>query len=210
MPAAPPPPAAYPPAPAGEANPYGGWTTAPAGGYGAPGQPGSLAYVEAHIGPVASFGDRALALLIDVAFSLLFVVPMVVGVVLVVAGVPKDTFYDAAGERQVTGGNGALLAVGIVVLVLSWLASVLFQLWNRVWRMGRTGQSLGKSRMGLRLVDDRTGRPIGAGMCFVREFVSGLVNSVVYLSYLWMLWDENRQTVADKAAHSTVVKLPGA
>nr|WP_262500234.1 RDD family protein [Phycicoccus endophyticus] len=77
-----------------------------------------------------------------------------------------------------------------------------------MWRMGRTGQSLGKRHTGLRLIDERTGQPVGAGTCLGRELLSGLVNQVVWLSYLWMLWDDNRQTLADKAVGSTVVKLP--
>ena len=74
--------------------------------------------------------------------------------------------------------------------------------------MGRTGQSVGKKVIGLYLLDDKTGQPIGAGMCFLRELVAGIVNQVLYLSYLWMLWDTDKQTVADKAVHSPVVVLP--
>ncbi|GGL33196.1 RDD family protein [Phycicoccus endophyticus] len=192
------PPAAPPP----QVNPYGGPTTAPAG------TGARLAWVESQFGPVASFGDRALALLIDMAYSLVFFVPMVVGIVLTVAGVPRETTYDADGVAHLVGGNGGLLAAGIAVIVLASLAAAVFNLWNRVWRMGRTGQSLGKRHTGLRLIDERTGQPVGAGTCLGRELLSGLVNQVVWLSYLWMLWDDNRQTLADKAVGSTVVKLP--
>ena len=45
-------------------------------------------------------------------------------------------------------------------------------------------------------------------MCCLRELVSSIVNQVIYLSYLWMLWDDNKQTIADKAVHSTVVVVP--
>ena len=33
-------------------------------------------------------------------------------------------------------------------------------------------------------------------------------NQVFYLSFLWMLWDADRQTLGDKAVHSTVVHVP--
>ena len=52
-------PGSYPP-PA--ANPYGGYTQAPAYAGGRPMHPGSVGYVEQYFGPVADFGQRALAL----------------------------------------------------------------------------------------------------------------------------------------------------
>lgn len=208
---APPPAAPYPAGtsdqPAPQQNPYGGWTTAPAYASG-PAVPESVPYVETHFGPVASFGDRVLALLVDVGLSFLPFLLMLAGIPFIVAGAPDRTGVDEYGMTTYGDANGALIAVGIAVMVLFWVAGVGFQLWNRVFRMGRRGQSIGKSVMGLRLVDARTGAPIGAGNCFLRELVSGVVNGVVYLSYLWMLWDDNRQTVADKAVHSTVIKVP--
>ncbi|GIL36775.1 RDD family protein [Phycicoccus sp. DTK01] len=206
-----PPPAPYQPAapnqPAPQQNPYGGWTTAPAYASG-PAVPESVPYVEAHFGPVSSFGDRVLALLVDVGLSFLPFLLMLAGIPFIVAGVPDRNGVDEYGMTTYGDANGALIAVGIAVMVLFWLVGVGFQLWNRVFRMGRRGQSIGKSVVGLKLVDARTGAPIGAGNCFLRELVSGVVNGVVYLSYLWMLWDDNRQTVADKAVHSTVIKVP--
>ena len=71
--------------------------------------------------------------------------------------------------------------------------------------MGRTGQSVGKKVIGLYLLDDKTGQPIGAGMCFLRELVQSLVNQIFYLGWLWMLWDADKQTLGDKAVHSNVV-----
>ena len=74
--------------------------------------------------------------------------------------------------------------------------------------MGRTGQSVGKRAMGLKLVDDKTGQPIGAGSASCASSCTGMVNQVFYLSYLWMLWDADKLTLADKAVHSTVFVLP--
>lgn len=199
-------PAAPPVVPGGAPNPYGGSTMpAYAGG---PAAPGSLPYVQQHFGPVASFGDRALALIIDGLWSLIFIVPMVIGVGIVIAGAPKTTEYDAYGNTQLTGGSGGLVALGVAIIVLSSLAAIAFQVWNRIIRMGRTGQSLGKRSQGLMLIDTVTGAPIGAGTCFLRELIHGIANQVIYLSYLWMLWDDQKQTLGDKVAHSTVIRLP--
>ena len=191
------------------ANPYGGYTQAPAYAGGRPVHPGSIGYVEQYFGHVASFGQRALALIVDSLLTLIGLVPMVLGVILLVSSAPRRTgAYDQYGYPMMSEGDGGRAAVGGILIALGVLLMLGITLWNRVFRMGRTGQSVGKSVVGLRLVDDKTGRPIGAGMCFLRELVSGIVNQVVYLSYLWMLWDTDRQTVADKAVHSTVVVVP--
>lgn len=197
---------AYPP-PA--ANPYGGYATAPVYAGGRPMHPGSIGYVEQYFGPVATFGQRALALIIDTLITLIGLVPMVIGIIVVIAAAPRRTgTYDEFGSPMMSDGNGGAIATGVVLIVVGGLISLAISLWNRVFRMGRTGQSVGKSAMGLKLVDDKTGQPIGAGKCFLRELLAAIVNQIFYLSYLWMLWDTDKVTLADKAVHSTVVVLP--
>ena len=198
----------YPP-PA--ANPYGGYATAPAYAGGRPTHPGSIGYVEQYFGQVATFGQRALALIIDTLITLIGLVPMVIGIFVVIAGAPRRTgAVDEFGTPVMTDGNGGAIATGVLLIVVGGLVTLAISLWNRVFRMGRTGQSVGKSAMGLKLVDDKTGQPIGAGKCFLREILAAIVNQVFYLSYLWMLWDTDKVTLADKAVHSTVVVLPKA
>ena len=84
------------------------------------------------------------------------------------------------------------------------------QVWNRIFKMGRTGQSVGKKVVGLKLIGTTTGQPIGAMQAFLRELLSSLINQLIYLSYLWMLWDDNKQTLADKVVNSTVIQVPKA
>ncbi len=193
---------------AAQQNPYGGYLAAPPAGD--PAYPGTLAYVQQHFGQVANFGQRAAALLIDVAVELIAVVPLVIGIIITAVSAPETR--DVNGSLTSVAGTGSAggIAAGVILIVLSGLLAIGIGLWNRVFRMGRTGQSVGKRAIGLMLINDQTGRPIGAGMCFVRELVHSIVNQVIYLSYLWMLWDDNKQTLADKAVKSTVVVLPRA
>ncbi len=191
-------------------NPYGGPVAAPAYAGGPAMHPGSIGYVQQYFGPVASFGQRALALLIDTALSLIGLIPMIIGFIVLFTAVSRSSSVDEYGNTTLSGGNGALAAVGGILIAVGVLVAIGIQVWNRVFRMGRRGQSVGKSVIGLRLIDDKTGQPIGAGMCFLREVVHGLVNQIFYLSYLWMLWDIDKQTVGDKAVHSTVVVVPKA
>jgi uncharacterized RDD family membrane protein YckC len=69
----------------------------------------------------------------------------------------------------------------------------------------RSGQTLGKRVVGIRVVDFQAGTPIDPTRAFVRtlgRFASGVV---LALGYFWMLWDRDRQTWHDKIASTTVV-----
>ena len=194
------------------ANPYGGYSQAPvyAGG-GGPAYPGSLAYVEQNFGKVAGFGQRALAYLIDIGITMLGLIPVVLGIVFLAIAAPSDISTDQFGNTTTSGdSNPALAAIGGVLIALGVLTAIGITVWNRVFKMGRTGQSVGKKVIGLYLLDDKTGQPVGAGMAFLREIVNGLVNQVIYIGWLWMLWDADRQTLGDKAVHSSVVNVPKA
>ena len=176
-----------------------------------PAYPGSLAYVEQNFGKVADFGQRALAYLIDTALTLIGLVPVVIGVIVLAVGASNSVTTTTDDFGTTVSGNDfdpALAVVGGLLITLGALISIGITIWNRIFKMGRTGQSVGKKVIGLYLLDDKTGQPIGAGMCFLRELVQSLVNQIVYLGWLWMLWDADKQTLGDKSVHSSVVVLP--
>jgi uncharacterized RDD family membrane protein YckC len=92
------------------------------------------------------------------------------------------------------------LIVIIGVLVLFGLA---------VWQLimeGRTGQTLGKKALGIRLLKEETGQPLGVGMAFVRRLAHFLDSIACYLGWLWPAWDAKRQTFADKVCGSIVIR----
>jgi uncharacterized RDD family membrane protein YckC len=102
-----------------------------------------------------------------------------------------------------------LIIIGVVfdngiVYALFALAALAWVVYNRWIQMGRTGQSLGKRTLNLKLISENTGEPIGAGMAFARD-ICHLVDSIIcYIGWLFPLWDAKRQTIADKIV-STVV-----
>ena len=205
-----PPAAAQPGYPQPPANPYGGYSQAPAyAAGGGPAFPGNLAYVEQNFGKVASFGQRALAYLVDMALTLIGLVPAILGIILIAVGVPSEVNTDQFGNTTTSGdANVGLVVAGGLLIALGGLIALGITIWNRIFKMGRTGQSVGKKVIGLYLLDDKTGQPVGAGMTFLREIVNGLINQVIYLGWLWMLWDADKQTLGDKAVHSSVVVVP--
>lgn len=179
-------------------NPYGYAAPPPQGGQVSV---GSLPYVEHHFGPVAQFGDRILPAIIDALLPMIGVVVAVVGMIVASLGAPSSSYDE---------GSPALAIVGFVVMMLGFVGSFAIWVWNRLIKQGSTGQSVGKKMGGLKLIDSTTGQPIGAGKAFLRDFVQGLVNQIVYLGYLWMLWDANRLTLGDMVVKSTVIKVPKA
>lgn len=77
--------------------------------------------------------------------------------------------------------------------------------YNRWFLGGKTGQSWGKKLVGLKLVKEATGQPIGIGMAFVRDLLH-IVDSICFIGYLFPLWDAKKQTISDKIVSTIVLK----
>lgn len=90
-----------------------------------------------------------------------------------------------------------------VILFLVALGWALYQ----AYLGGQTGQSYGKKTIGIRLLSEKTGQPIGGGLGIGRYFVHIVDGIPCYLGYLWPLWDSKRQTFADKILTTVVVKV---
>ena len=99
--------------------------------------------------------------------------------------------------------SGGMRAVAIVL----YLATAVFAIWNVIFRQGRTGQTIGKQQLKIRLVSELDGQPIGPLKSFLRQ-LAHILDSIFYIGYLWPLWDAKRQTFADKIM-TTVVLADG-
>ena len=104
-------------------------------------------------------------------------------------------------------GSSSATTIGVVLTLVGYGLMIGITIWNRYVRAGRTGQSWGKKVVGIRLVRESDGRPIGAGMAFVRD-LAHIVDGFLYLGYLWPLWDPKRQTFADKICSTIVLARP--
>jgi uncharacterized RDD family membrane protein YckC len=107
--------------------------------------------------------------------------------------------------------NDSTAALGVLLVIVGPLGGLVIGIWNKVFKEGKTGQSIGKAQMGISLVDSTTGLPLGAGRCFLREFVFSLLNGITgsifgIVDYLWPLWDQNNERIMDKIMTSRVVK----
>lgn len=95
--------------------------------------------------------------------------------------------------------------LGEFVKLIGYLAMIAVGIRNQVIVQGNTGQSIGKKQIGIKLVSEQTGRPLGPGLTFVRQ-VAHVFDGICVIGYLWPLWDDKKQTFADKIVTSVVVK----
>jgi uncharacterized RDD family membrane protein YckC len=96
------------------------------------------------------------------------------------------------------------LAHSFALTLVFWLVAIGYSLWNR-WIMGGQGQSLGKKAVGMRLLSEETGQPIGTLNAFLRDICHFVDSIICYVGFLFPLWDAKRQTLADKIMRTVVV-----
>ncbi|WP_155375738.1 RDD family protein [Catellatospora vulcania] len=168
--------------------------------------------------PLASFGDRLLAYLLDGliagAVGLIFTVPLMILWVFAIVdwadatsnyngdpGVPPaDDFYAFFGTMFVVIGG-----TFVVNLLVTYLYLVEYQL-----RKG--GETVGKRVLKIRVIKVQPGQALSRGDLTKRwgvERVAGLfVPGFSYLDGFWQLWDKPlQQCLHDKAAQTVVVKV---
>ena len=142
---------------------------------------------------LASWGRRLAAILID---DLIILIPAALGVVLVAL----DNFDD---------GVAPVAVVGLVLVFASITVgqAVYFTILNGNER----GQTYGKRLLGIRVIDEAVGGPIGYGRSFGRWAVPAVVNFFCgffsLVDGLWPLWDDRNQALHDKVAKSVVIRM---
>jgi uncharacterized RDD family membrane protein YckC len=94
--------------------------------------------------------------------------------------------------------------LGVLFFIVGIIASVGYHVYNR-WVLGGQGQSLGKKYLNMRLLSEDTGQPIGTLNAFLRDLCHFVDGIICYIGYLFPLWDEKRQTLADKIMKTVVV-----
>jgi len=170
-------------------DPYGGGYGQQPGGYGQ--QYGYTQGYGAPQGQYAHWGKRVGSYLID-------------GLLVAAVNLP---FQIIGGVINATSSSG-VTALGTIVGLLGSVAAIAMFVWNTCLKGGGTGWSIGKGVMGIRLVSEQTGQPIGGGMAFVRALAHILDALPCYIGFLWPLWDQKRQTFADKILSTVVVEQP--
>jgi uncharacterized RDD family membrane protein YckC len=177
-------------------NPYGEQPGYGQGGYGQP-QGAPAAY--------ASWFQRVGAFLIDQLLGVVAMIPYYIGAVMAASTV-ETTTDPVTGELTTTGGGAS--GISLVLMFLGVALAIAYFVWNYCLKQGRTGYTVGKGVLGIKLIKQDTGQPMGAGLSFVRQ-IAHIVDAIpCYLGYLWPLWDSKRQTFADKIMGTVVIEQP--
>ena len=87
------------------------------------------------------------------------------------------------------------------------LLMAVYFFWNFCYRQGKTGQSIGKSVLKFKVISEKTWQPIGFWRSFLRQIAHYIDQLVCYIGYLLPLWDDKRQTIADKIMSTVCVPL---
>ncbi len=167
-------------------NPYGQQP-----GYGAP-----VAY--------SHWGKRVGSYLIDVILTSVAQFPYLIGTAMA-AGSMTSTVDPVTGQITQTGSPSGL-AVGLMGIGI--IFGIAFFLWNSCFKQGKTGYSIGKGILGIKLIKIETGQPVGPGLAFVRQIAHILDSIACMIGYLWPLWDAKRQTFSDKVVGTVVIDQP--
>lgn len=169
------------------------------GGYGRPAPGGGY--------PLSSWGKRLGAYLLDSLLTFAVVlVPAGIGIVAFASG--AETTVDQNGYTTSTV-EGPAAAIGLIMFGITFLLSIGFTLWNLGIRQGRTGHSLAKGWLGMKVVGEATGQPIGVGAGIGRLLMHSFIDGAVcYLGFLWPLWDPRNRTWGDMVVGSVVVDAP--
>jgi uncharacterized RDD family membrane protein YckC len=194
----PPPPPPPPGVGFGTVPPPGGVATAPGYppyGYGTPPVGGER----------AGFGVRLGGYLLDgLLYGLLMAVFIIPGTVMIVASFDDCVTIgdeivcpDGTPEPGLIAGGIAIAIVGFLIVAFIYLRA-----------LGKTGQTWGRKLVGIKVIGETTGEPIGFGRALGRQLFAGFISGqIFYLGYLWMLWDDRKQTWHDKVVNSIVVKV---
>ena len=191
------------PGPASPAGPYGpgqaGFGTQPGyppgpSGYGVQ-TPYPVGYATPLRTDYASWGKRVGAMLIDQIPTYIGLIVFSVGYGVWIASIAQST----GSTIDLTGGAVPMI-IGTVIMLLG----MVWTIYNRWFVAGRTGQSLGKRVTKIRLIGEPSDAPIGPMNAFLRDIIH-VIDGFGYVGYLWPLWDDKKQTFADKIMRTIVV-----
>jgi uncharacterized RDD family membrane protein YckC len=175
---------------------------------------------------LAPVKDRFFARLIDALIInvpiLVLEIPLLIWLYVWFIGKIEDASTAPADEPPISGADLLLfigLAIGLAVFFTLLSAAVTY-LYEVVY-MHRTGQTIGKKVLKIRVVRVEDGGPIetrharrrwmaqdGMVLLTLIPLVGSMVGIYNWVDSLWLLWDKpNRQCLHDKYGKTAVVKL---
>ncbi len=151
--------------------------------------------------PLADQATRLVARIIDGLLTAVVIIPLLLGL-----------FYLALADVFAAGPVSAsradeMIAVRLPLVFVAWLVlGYGLQLAYESIMLSRSGQTIGKKVMKIRVVRLADNHPPSAGQAALRT-LAYLVLSGIYIDALWCLWDKPwRQCLHDKVVSTIVVR----
>ena len=121
---------------------------------------------------------------------------------LVPAAIVAVGFFVAFIVAHLEYGPAVVVGIEVVAIAIAAIFNV------RQWvGQGRTGQTLGKRTVGLRLISERDRRPVGPWHSVARGLLHVVDTLPLFAGWLWPLRSEKRQTFADVILGTVVVRV---
>lgn len=136
---------------------------------------------------------------------------------------PPTTSYPAGGPSGPRASFGRrLVAYLIDVTIIGILSGIVYAISKPLGNVAgilvylvyftffdgsARGQTVGMMALGIRVIDFRSGEPIGFGRGFIR-WLGRVVSTIpCFLGYFWSIWDKEKQGWHDKIATTVVVPV---
>ncbi len=158
----------------------------------------------AQFGEIAGFGIRLGGYILDsILYGLLAMLFLVPGIILIVNDIDENC-VSIDGEIFCTGEEGAGIAAGIALM----LVGVLLVAFIYLRQVATSGRTWGRRIVGIKVIKEIDGTPPGWGKALGRQLFAVFISAqIIYIGYLWMLWDDKKQTLHDKVAGTHVIKV---
>lgn len=142
----------------------------------------------------ASFGKRLVAYVID---------SFIVGLI---GGVPVACLVGGASALITSMDEEAAVLVMVLISFVAVIWAVVASALYFAWMWSRTGQTLGKKWLGIKIVTaERT--PPSFWRAMGRAIIGYWLSDLIFgLGFLWMLWDDYRQCWHDKLFSTYVIE----
>jgi len=98
------------------------------------------------------------------------------------------------------------IGVSPMVFDLLWSVNALWGIINIGYLGGSTGVSLGRRLARTKLVGEETLRPLGPALGIGRYFLHAIDSAICWVGFLFPLWTNKKQTIADMIVKSIVIE----
>lgn len=133
----------------------------------------------------ASYGERAIGLIVDWLVLDLFLLP---GLVLTAVG------------------SGVAIVLGVAVMAIGFVAATVVS----TKAVSRTGQTIGNRVASTKVVDARNGKLVDSGAAATRYVLRFLISPILFIGFLVAFTNPERRTFHDKFAGTIVTRPPRA